>query len=448
MESPLSAGPSSIPSRLQTHLKRLVNDLSTDTTLETHPFFKVWVTKNPQIPADKFVEFCSTEKPLKVLAKVVNVVKAWRDAGNVANPARSAEVDRLVTHASLVAVERWLSDDAAVAGAATAGTIDIAMVEAVWSAIVAASWLNCGLRVTLGSHAGPKLKVLNLITDHAELQLGQKTLEQVLDDEIQAYVIRELIPPGETSKGTPDPDYLAALLDEHISDTGAGTLFGLSSPVARQGVDSDLRDRLKSKWGVDVYLFGPGGAAATEQTAARWSTIQKTISLHFHGILGQASEQGTSPTGGQQTMRTKVFISYAHKDDKHRERVVEHLNVLEAEGLIERWDDRLIGAGEDWAEEIDKALLTCKVAVLLISPAFLGSKFVKNVEVPALVERHGQNGMRIVPVLIRDCPWEVVDWLKKLQMRPKDAKPLASTGAKRDSQLKEIALEIAKFCKP
>lgn len=441
------AGPSSTPSRLQAQFKRLVNAFSTGTPLETHPFFKIWGTKNPEIPAGKFVEFCSTEKPLKVLAKVVNVVKAWRDAGNAANPARGLEVDRLVTHASLVAVERWLSADAVVADAATVGTIDIAMVEAVWSAIVAASWLNCGLRITLGSHSGAKLKVLNLITDHAELQFSQKTLDQVLDDEVQAYVIRELIPPGETSTGTPDPDYLAALLDEHVSDTGAGMMLGLSSPVARQGVDSGLRDRLKNKWGVDVYLYGPDGSAASERTAERWSTIQKTISLHFHGILGQASEQGTPPTGGQQAMRTKVFISYAHKDDKHRERVVEHLNVLEAEGLIERWDDRLIEAGEEWAEKIDNALMTCKVAVLLISPAFLGSKFVKNVEVPALVERHSQNGMRIVPVLIRDCPWEVVDWLKKLQMRPKDAKPLASSAAKRDTQLKEIALEIAKFCK-
>ena len=37
-----------------------------------------------------------------------------------------------------------------------------------------------------------------------------------------------------------------------------------------------------------------------------------------------------------------VFISYSHKDEKWKNRLVTHLGVLEKEGLLDLWDDRKI----------------------------------------------------------------------------------------------------------
>ncbi len=48
---------------------------------------------------------------------------------------------------------------------------------------------------------------------------------------------------------------------------------------------------------------------------------------------------------------TRVFISYSHKDEDWKDRVVSHLGVLAAEGL-EAWDDRRIEAGGGWEAEI------------------------------------------------------------------------------------------------
>jgi hypothetical protein len=52
--------------------------------------------------------------------------------------------------------------------------------------------------------------------------------------------------------------------------------------------------------------------------------------------------------------------------------------------------------------------------------------------------------MKIYPILLKPCPWQVVKWLSTLQLRPPDAKPLASfTSVKREEVLVSIALEIA-----
>ena len=80
--------------------------------------------------------------------------------------------------------------------------------------------------------------------------------------------------------------------------------------------------------------------------------------------------------------RTKIFISYSHKDERWRERVTSQLAVLDSEGLIDLWDDRKIGPGDDWLTQINKQMLNARIAVLLISAPFLTSEFIRKKEVP------------------------------------------------------------------
>jgi hypothetical protein len=55
----------------------------------------------------------------------------------------------------------------------------------------------------------------------------------------------------------------------------------------------------------------------------------------------------------------KVFISYSHKDEPWKDRVVTHLGVLAQEGKLEIWDDRRIAGGDDWLPGIEKSIQTC-----------------------------------------------------------------------------------------
>jgi hypothetical protein len=146
--------------------------------------------------------------------------------------------------------------------------------------------------------------------------------------------------------------------------------------------------------------------------------------------------------------RTKIFISYSHEDERWRKRVVGHLAVLAMEGIIDLWDDRKLGAGEDWLARIHEQMLEARIAFLLVSSAFLTSKFIREKEVPSLFDQHEQGGMTIYPLLVKPCPWQEVGWLARMQLRPREGKPVASyKGAKVDEVLVEVAREISSIAR-
>ncbi len=120
-----------------------------------------------------------------------------------------------------------------------------------------------------------------------------------------------------------------------------------------------------------------------------------------------------------------VFISYSHKDEDWKDRLRPHLGVLERADRITIWDDRRIGGGEEWYEEIREAMDLAAVAVCLISADFLSSKFCTEEEVPYLLTRRERHGMILIPVLLRPCAWKAVSWLSAIQMIPRDGKAVA-----------------------
>jgi hypothetical protein len=143
-----------------------------------------------------------------------------------------------------------------------------------------------------------------------------------------------------------------------------------------------------------------------------------------------------------------IFISYSHKDEVWKDRLVSQLKVLELEGVFDVWEDRQIATGDEWKPEIEKSMAAASLGILLVSADFLGSKFIRSEEVPRLMKQRIEQGLRIFPIIIRPCPWQAIDWLARLQMRPKDGKPLASfRGYKVEEILSNITLEIATLLK-
>ncbi len=121
----------------------------------------------------------------------------------------------------------------------------------------------------------------------------------------------------------------------------------------------------------------------------------------------------------------KVFISYSHKDEVWKDRLQKQLAVLEHQGLLSVWEDRQIAAGDDWYPEIERAIESAHVAILLITADFLSSKFILGKKVPPLLERRKQEGLRVIPLILKPCTWQIVDWLSQIQGRPEDNKPLS-----------------------
>ena len=97
-----------------------------------------------------------------------------------------------------------------------------------------------------------------------------------------------------------------------------------------------------------------------------------------------------------------VFISYAHKDNESSEpskrwldRFKEFLEPLVQQDELTICSDEDIGLGGDWHG--------ARAAVLLVSPAFLASKYVRSSELPVLLRKAKENNVRIIPIILRPC---------------------------------------------
>jgi hypothetical protein len=146
---------------------------------------------------------------------------------------------------------------------------------------------------------------------------------------------------------------------------------------------------------------------------------------------------------GTSSSAPRVFISYSHKDEEWKDRLQTHLNVLGVEGLLDVWEDRQISAGDDWYKEIKSAIERTDVVVFLISANFLTSPFIRDEEVGRFLEMRQQKGLRVIPILLKPCPWRKVKWAAKIQMRPSDGREItADTDHQIDRDFAKVAEEI------
>jgi CheY-like chemotaxis protein len=144
-----------------------------------------------------------------------------------------------------------------------------------------------------------------------------------------------------------------------------------------------------------------------------------------------------------------VFISYSRRDEAEKEKLVSHLGVLQGAGLVDLWSDDRIGAGEAWQVNIKQAITRSKIAVLLITANFLNSEFILRTEVPALLKRREREGLVVFPVIARACAWRTVDWLRQMDVRPKNGIPVWNNeGTHVDEDLSLIAEDILKVIEP
>jgi len=118
-----------------------------------------------------------------------------------------------------------------------------------------------------------------------------------------------------------------------------------------------------------------------------------------------------------------VFISYSHKDKEWLQKLKLFLKPLEEQELIRVWDDNEIRPGSDWLAEIHKALESAQVAVFLVTQNFLISPFIKDKELPTLLQAAKNRGCLIFWIAVSSCPFEDSP-LAKIQGVISSEKPL------------------------
>lgn len=194
--------------------------------------------------------------------------------------------------------------------------------------------------------------------------------------------------------------------------------------------------------GPEEQRVSPGGghrdAALLQRLRARYSLPAENRQAR---PVVEVAARPEAPAGAE--ARRSVFISYSHKDEAWKDRLVTQLRVLEMQGLLEVWDDRRIAAGAEWEREIATAINRAAVAILMISADFLTSRFILGQEAPRLLARRQTDGLHVFPLIVKPCPWQLVPWLAPLQARPKDGRPLlAGSDYQIEADLAAIAVEV------
>jgi hypothetical protein len=145
-----------------------------------------------------------------------------------------------------------------------------------------------------------------------------------------------------------------------------------------------------------------------------------------------------------------IFISYARRD---KNRAIDLLGRFHVQANASKrydykfWIDGDILVGADWHKSIQKAIKECDIGLLLVSPAFLGSKYIKNNELKMF---YGKNAKPSIPILLQPVDFDDQD-LKGLQKRQffrleraTFIEPKAYTNCRGNDQKDEFAQKLFK----
>ncbi len=140
-----------------------------------------------------------------------------------------------------------------------------------------------------------------------------------------------------------------------------------------------------------------------------------------------------------------IFISYAHKDETFKDELRTHLKPYERANIVKVWDDRSIIPGQEWDQEIKNHLEQSEVILFLISPDFMASGYIDEVEIKKAMARHNEKKTRIVPIVIRPSNLALLP-LNHFQAVPKNAKPI-TTWQDRDEAWLDVTNQLGNLFK-
>jgi len=154
------------------------------------------------------------------------------------------------------------------------------------------------------------------------------------------------------------------------------------------------------------------------------TVIQVDVQKHFNGVDLAGTRRREDRLEELAEMReepVRVFISYAHKDERFRLALEPHLKLLQRQRLITTWHDRLIKPGTQWKDVIDANLEQAKIILLLVSADFLDSDYCWEIESKRALELHTTKEAVVIPIIIRDVRWSKAPFAE-LQALPANGK--------------------------
>jgi len=147
---------------------------------------------------------------------------------------------------------------------------------------------------------------------------------------------------------------------------------------------------------------------------------------------------------GADQYRPTILLSCSHKNETEKEQLLTYLHSLVRTKSIDIWSDDRVKADSNWREEFTRAINQADAAILLITSDFLATEFISDENVLTLLKRRKEKGLYVLPVIARQCAWDRVLWLREMEVKPKDGKPVWRRDGQPDETLNAIVKAIIK----
>ena len=99
--------------------------------------------------------------------------------------------------------------------------------------------------------------------------------------------------------------------------------------------------------------------------------------------------------------RTKIFVSYSHSDVQYEEELRLQLKGIAYSGIVEYWDDSHLGPGVEIDKTIRDEMEKARFIIMLVSPDYMGSWYVRNKEFEPLIHAAKNEGATIYWIPVR-----------------------------------------------
>jgi internalin A len=150
-------------------------------------------------------------------------------------------------------------------------------------------------------------------------------------------------------------------------------------------------------------------------------TAEVNVSRELNKLLPAAARAiDRDPTNAPLPVR--LFVSYAHDDERQLKRLDAMLDVLEQLHGLASWVDKRLIAGEEWDAEIRRRLEQMDIFLFIASQTSLVRPYIKDPELLRARERRDAGEIEIVAVKLEPCAVDEDPFLGKLQrLAPKFA---------------------------
>lgn len=158
-------------------------------------------------------------------------------------------------------------------------------------------------------------------------------------------------------------------------------------------------------------------ARKNESTRAELVATGATVMVDVKQTLLEV-ESAEASTPGENPLR--LFICYAHANERTVRHLIPSLKVLARRGYITPWRDTDLVPGEDWDEIIKQRLSDAHVILFMVSRDFLASQYITEHERPLAMSLVEQKKAVVVPVILSACSWRDEDFAKLEKLPHKD----------------------------